>query len=183
VRRSAIATVLVAVCVLAACGSDDGEPEEAGGAASSELDAVIDDFGQALFAGDIEAVIALLPPDDRGDVDTDGLEDLNPVAGQIEIRDLGHVIVSETSSSAEATYTGQRCAPDVASESSESSGSGQGAGEGEGEESVAEETTTDETAVGEVVCLDIAEEYDGEPFEFVRVDGQWYGTLPGVGGG
>ncbi len=174
--------MVVAALVLPACGDprsagvDDRQQSTTTSVVRSDLESVAEAWGVAVLTSDVASMVDLLEPTSREEVapQIDQLEELTP-PGEVELRDVVVDVVTQDGDSAEVRYSGTRCAPTISKQFGPTTVTGD---------------ATDSTSLssdgvvveGEVVCTDLSSAEDGpfSPFTFVRIDGEWFGTLPGT---
>ena len=167
--------------VLTGCGEpqsagEDDRQQSTTTVVRADLESVARAWGVAVLTSDVASMVDLLEPTSRDEVapQLEQLEALTP-PGEVELRDLGVEVVTQDGDSAEVRYTGTRCAPTITKRF--------GPTTVEGGATDSTSLASDGVIVeGEVVCTDLATMDDGAfwPAKFVRIDGQWHGTLPGT---
>ena len=178
-RRRAAALTLGGLALaagwLSACGDPDPS-DTAAAPAASDLDAVVEEFGRAYVTGDVQALLPLLDPAVSDALSPEELTALGAVSGRssdVELREFAFRVLERTSDNATAVYSGERCAPTAINKFPVTTAGG-------GPDDTAASASEGQMTDGEVVCTDIAAAFETlPPVEFVRVDGQWYGTLEG----
>lgn len=178
---TALGLTMATALVLTACGdpqsAGEGERQQPTTTAlvRTDLESVAEAWGVAMLTNDVASWVALLKPTDHDQIQPQ-LDDLEALAppGDVELRDL-EVEVTQDGDSAEVRYSGTRCAPTITKRFGPTSVVGD-------TPDPTSLTSDGEIIEGEVVCADLSAMEDGPfwPARLVRIDGQWYGTLPGV---
>lgn len=182
-RPAVVCVMAAAVVAAASCGdspsaSEPTVPESTGSVVTSDLDSVAEAWGEAVFTNDWASMAALLKPSARQTV-SEQLKTMESVTppGDVTLSDMAFEVVAEEAGIAEVRYSGTRCAPTISTTFGPSTVVG---------DSGSDTTTLSSEGVtveGEVVCADLATPEVGpwgSPFKFVQIDGQWYGTMPGL---
>lgn len=161
---------------LASCGDpvDRGSEPQVN---DQDLEAVVKEFGIAIIKGDIPRLLEFVEPSVRQKISPDDratLKELSGPSAQVKIEDFAYKVSRKGPASADVVYMGRRCAPQLSYRTYSSHGS--------------EDGSTDPTSItprgtvieGKVSCRDIRKAYKVlSPVKFVKVDGRWYGKLPG----
>lgn len=168
-RFIVVAVAIFAALLVLGCGtsgSNSNAPDD--NEVPKELEEVVSVFGKAYISGDMDTVLAHLPPDAAGDVPAEYQEAFRASTANssvVTIDNFSYSIQMHGDSDAVATYGGLRC-EELDSAAPTSAGSSptefQEGGQSEGQD-----------------CLDIASQSaELSGFRFERVDGTWFGTLP-----
>ena len=176
-RRIAAVSAAVVACVwlLSACGSSSSDGVAAKGQPADAPDAVVRDFGRAMYTGDTATMTELLLPaatDQMTDAQRELLDGLSAGASDVELRHFGYQVVDRGEGEISVRYSGERCAPVPHQQFTETTVV---AGPGDSGSSSSEGVSVD----GDVVCVDIGEKAASRPpIQFTLVDGHWYARPP-----
>ena len=176
VARGAIAGVVIAATALAGCGDGDTLETEKSDR-DSDLIVAAQKFGQAYLSGDSVALLELIEPTGSKQIEEEYSELVDSYgrpSGVVEVKNFGFEVTREDPLEADVSYSGQVCQPTLTNEFPETTVTG-------GAETETSTVNSGSIVVGEVTCADVR---DAAPIfwqiEFVKVDGTWYGKLPGT---
>ncbi len=171
----------MALCLLAAVlgASACGKQAEVSSSTAPEgpvgLGEIAAEVGRAFFEGELSELNEMLLPDSRWTPEElEVLQEVTRETAPTKVENLEVEITRTDPNAAEVSYSGEVCAPELQKNFPATSVAGNG---GDSESM----SSDGEISFGEVVCTDLQELMSRMgPFEFVNVEGQWYGTLPGT---
>ena len=174
--RARVVVVAIVVITLMGCGDGDARATSSTDE-QSDLSVAAQEFGQAYLSGDSAALLDLIEPGRSEQIREEYrelVESYGRPSGVVELRDFGFEITREDELEGEVSYSGQVCQETLTNEFPETTIGGDA-------DTNSSTVNTGSTVVGEVKCADIRE---AAPLfwqvGFVKVDGHWYGKLPGT---